>query len=168
MKKEEKEAPRTILGKPLPVDKKMSIALSNICGIGQILAKTLLKKTNIDEHIKFKDLVNFRYIRLRNYIETRKEFEGSLKKQIINNLQRLQAIKSYRGFRNEKNLPSRGQRTRSNAKTRKRNKEKNINVIKKLEKNKIWKQKKAKSKTKEKTHPTQKSKNQPKLKVKKK
>jgi len=136
---------RIILGKALPQRKKITIALTNVFGIGLISAKNLLKKVNINNNIRFNDLSKNHFIRLSNYIVYCKKFEGPLKRKIRNNLDRLLKIQSYRGLRHQKNLPSRGQRTRTNAKTQKREREKILNIGK-LPKKKPWQKKKNRKK----------------------
>ena len=108
-----------ILGVDIPNDKKIDIALTYLFGIGLTTAKKLLKISKIEEGVRTKDLTDEEIAKLTTAIEKHCVVEGQLRRQISQNIQRLKDINCYRGFRHRKGLPVRGQRTRSNARTRK-------------------------------------------------
>lgn len=107
-----------ILSVEIPNDKRVVISLTYIHGIGRTLSTEILAKANIDENIRVKDLSEEQLATIR---EVAKEYmtEGDLRREVALNIKRLMEIKSYRGSRHRKGLPVRGQRTRSNARTRK-------------------------------------------------
>ncbi len=108
------------LGIDIPDNKRVIIALTYIKGIGRPTAERILKETGIDENIRTHQLTDADFANLRNKIEELKlPVEGELRRIINQNIRRLQEIKSYRGDRHTKGLPARGQRTRSNSRTRK-------------------------------------------------
>lgn len=106
-------------GVDLPNDKRIEIALTYIFGIGRSRANEVLDKAQIDPDKKTHELTSDEVTRLRNLIESEYTIEGELRSQIRRNIQRLKDIECYRGIRHKKGLPVRGQRTRSNARTRK-------------------------------------------------
>ena len=107
-----------IKGIDLPNEKRIEIALTYIYGIGRNLAKTILKDANVDFGKKAKDLDNEEVGRIRDEV-SKHNVEGDLRREINLNIKRLMEIGSYRGLRHRKGLPVRGQRTRTNARTRK-------------------------------------------------
>jgi len=108
-----------IAGVEIPANKRVVISLMYIYGIGKTLSQKVLKEANIDESIRVKNLNEDQLGRINNIIDKHFVVEGALRRQISQNIQRLKDIGSYRGFRHRKGLPVRGQRTRTNARTRK-------------------------------------------------
>ena len=108
-----------IAGVDLPPQKRLWIGLTAIYGIGQSRARAVCAKANVDETKKIKDLTEEEITRLRQVIESEGRVEGDLRKEIQMNIRRLIDIQSYRGLRHRRNLPVRGQRTHTNARTRK-------------------------------------------------
>jgi small subunit ribosomal protein S13 len=108
-----------ISGIDVPNDKHVSIALTYIFGIGRSRAETILKKLNISNSIKAKDLSEEEIVKIREYIENNFTIEGDLRREISQNIKRLIEVNSYRGIRHKRGLPVRGQRTHTNARTRK-------------------------------------------------
>ena len=109
-----------ILGVDLPNDKATHISLRYIYGIGPTNAKEVLERANIDPSIRAKDLTEQQLSQIVHAIQDGKYIiEGDLRREIGMNLKRLQAIKCYRGIRHMRSLPVRGQRTQTNARTRK-------------------------------------------------
>lgn len=106
-----------IAGVDIPENKKIDIALSYIYGIGIPLAKKILKQCKVSETIKAKDLKEEEKIRIRQIIENNYKVEGHLRQEIRDNIKRLKDIRSYRGIRHERRLPTRGQQTRTNSRT---------------------------------------------------
>ncbi len=106
-------------GVDLPNDKRIEIALTYIYGIGRSSANDILDKSQVDPDKKTHELNSDEVTRLRNLIEDEYTIEGELRNQVKRNIQRLKDINCYRGVRHQKGLPVRGQRTRSNARTRK-------------------------------------------------
>ncbi|MFA4830650.1 MAG: 30S ribosomal protein S13 [Patescibacteria group bacterium] len=111
-----------IAGITLPQDKRIVVALTYIYGIGETSAKKILHVANIDQSIRVKDLVQADEDRLRSIVEKQYKTEGDLRREIGSNIKRLKDIKSYRGARHAKRLPSRGQRTKTNSRTTRGNK----------------------------------------------
>ncbi len=107
-----------IAGANIPDNKRMEIALSYLFGIGVSSARKILDETNIPRNKKSKDLTSQELARLREAVEKR-PIEGELQRRIMLNIKRLRDIKSYRGTRHIRGLPARGQRTKTNARTRK-------------------------------------------------
>lgn len=105
-----------ILGINLPENKRMDIALTTLYGIGRPLAKTILKKAKVDFDVKSKDLNVEQENAIRKIIEGYK-IEGDLKREKASNIKRLKDIKAYRGLRHQRGLPTKGQRTKTNART---------------------------------------------------
>ncbi len=110
-----------IAGVNLPNEKRIEAALPYIYGIGLSLSKVILKETKISPDKRTKDLTDAEVNTLREYIEKRWKVEGQLRQQIMGNIKRLKEIGSYRGSRHIKGLPVRGQRTKTNSRTRRGN-----------------------------------------------
>ena len=107
-----------IKGVDIPNDKRIEISLTYIYGIGRNLSKTILNNANVDLNKKAKDLTEDELSRIRKEIENHL-VEGDLRREIALNIKRLQEIGCYRGIRHRKGLPVRGQKTKTNARTRK-------------------------------------------------
>lgn len=118
-----------LVGVNIPDEKRVDIALTYIYGIGRTNVYEILKKASIEVSKRVKDLTDAETIQIQKAIEEIKT-EGELRSDISESIRRLKEIGSYRGMRHTKNLPSRGQRTRSNART-KRGKRVTIGAIKK-------------------------------------
>ncbi|MCR4429141.1 MAG: 30S ribosomal protein S13 [Caldiserica bacterium] len=108
-----------IAGVDLPKEKRIDIALSYIYGIGRPLAAKILSQTPIDPGKRVKDLTESEVNLLRDIISKNCKVEGDLRKEVAQNIRRLIEIGSYRGLRHKRGMPVRGQRTRTNARTRK-------------------------------------------------
>lgn len=115
-----------ILGVDIPNDKRVAISLTYIYGIGRSTAKAILKLANIDENIRVKDLAEQQIADIRRvaleYVTIngdKLQLEGDLRRTVAMNIKRLMEIASYRGIRHRRGLPVRGQRTKTNARTRK-------------------------------------------------
>jgi len=108
-----------ISGVVIPSDKQVQIALTYIYGIGPKFASTILAAAKVQPTTRVKDLTEAEEQRIREVIDTNYTVEGDLQRQVTNNIKRLKDISSYRGLRHKAGLPVRGQRTRTNAKTRK-------------------------------------------------
>ncbi len=108
-----------IAGVDLPKDKRIEIALTYIYGIGRPSANKILEKTQIDRDTKVNKLTEGEVVRLRDILEQEYKVEGDLRREVTTNIKRLMDIGSYRGLRHRKSLPVRGQRTHTNARTRK-------------------------------------------------
>lgn len=108
-----------IAGIELPRTKRVVIGLTYIFGIGRSTSEEILKKANINESIRVKDLTLDQEKILRDIIQNDYIVEGALRTQTTMNIKRLMEIGSYRGLRHKKGLPVRGQRTKTNARTRK-------------------------------------------------
>ncbi|TET53211.1 MAG: 30S ribosomal protein S13 [Actinobacteria bacterium] len=108
-----------ITGIDLPRDKKIEIALTYIFGIGRSTSKKIVKETGLDSNIRVKDLAEGDIVKLRSYIDKEIKVEGDLRRDVSQNIKRLMEIGSYRGVRHRKGLPVRGQRTHTNARSRK-------------------------------------------------
>jgi len=120
-----------IAGVDLPESKRVDVGLTYIYGIGPSNVKLVLKDASVDPSKRIKDLTEDEVGKLQKAVEKFK-VEGDLRQEVEQNIKRLEDIGSYRGLRHRKNLPVRGQRTRSNART-KRGKRKTIGAIKKEE-----------------------------------
>ena len=107
-----------IAGVDIPRDKRVEIALTYIYGIGRTTSQEILEGTQIDPNIRVRDLDENQLARLREFIDRNFKVEGDLRREVNMNIKRLMEIGSYRGLRHRRNLPSRGQRTRTNARTR--------------------------------------------------
>jgi len=119
-----------IAGIDLPNDKRLDIALTYIYGVGRTNVKAILKNANLDGAIRVNKLTDEEANRVAKVIEKGYMVEGDLRQQIAGNIKRLREIGTYRGMRHARNLPARGQRTRSNARTR-RGKRLTIGALKK-------------------------------------
>lgn len=108
-----------IAGIDLPREKKIEFALPYIFGIGRTTSKQILKEANIDPNTRTKDLTDDEIVRLQRIIAQNYKVEGDLRREIGQNVKRLMDIGCYRGLRHRRGLPCRGQRTRTNARTRK-------------------------------------------------
>jgi small subunit ribosomal protein S13 len=108
-----------IAGVDLPRDKKVEIGLTYIFGVGRATARTILDKTGVDGAVRVRDLSDADINRLRQAIEKDHRVEGALRTEIAMNIKRLMDTGSYRGIRHRRGLPVRGQRTHTNARTKK-------------------------------------------------
>ena len=109
-----------LLGVEIPADKRVEASLTYIYGIGPTTAKRILDQTNIDPNLRAKNLTPQQINDIIHTITDNKLLiEGDLRRELQSNLKRLQAINSYRGIRHRRGLPVRGQRTSTNARTRK-------------------------------------------------
>jgi small subunit ribosomal protein S13 len=107
-----------VAGINLPKEKRIEVALTAITGIGKSISISILSKLGIDVNIKVKDLSEDDVNKLRDEV-AKFTLEGDLRRKVAMDIKRLQEIGSYRGFRHKKGLPVRGQRTRTNCRTRK-------------------------------------------------
>jgi len=108
-----------IAGVDLPRDKKVEIGLTYIYGIGRHAAQEIVQKTGIDATLRIRDLTDADVNKIRGVIEREHKVEGALRTEIAMNIKRLMDIGSYRGIRHRRGLPVRGQRTHTNARTKK-------------------------------------------------
>lgn len=108
-----------IAGVDLPQNKRVEIGLTSIFGIGRSLSNSILEQANVSSDTRVRDLTEEETNRIRTIIEQRYEVEGDLKKRISMDIKRLMDIGSYRGIRHRRSLPVHGQRTHTNARTRK-------------------------------------------------
>ncbi len=108
-----------IAGVDLPKTKKVLFGLQYIYGIGEFTAATILEKTKISPDKKVADLTDEEIAEIRSLITAEYKVEGALRSEVQQNIKRLMDIGSYRGIRHRKSLPARGQRTRTNSRTRK-------------------------------------------------
>jgi len=108
-----------IAGVDLPRDKRLHTALTYIYGIGSTTSQRVLAESGVDAETRVRDLTEDEVTRLRDYIERNLRVEGDLRRLVQANIQRLIEIGCYRGIRHRRGLPVRGQRTRTNARTRK-------------------------------------------------
>ncbi len=108
-----------IAGVDLPKDKRIEIGLTYIYGIGRPSANKILEKANINKDTRVSQLTEAEVVRLREILEQEYKVEGDLRREVVTNIKRLMDIGSYRGLRHRKSLPVRGQRTHTNARTRK-------------------------------------------------
>jgi small subunit ribosomal protein S13 len=107
-----------ISGVDLPRDKRVQIGLTYIFGIGRSRSDQILQATNVNPDTRVKDLTESDVTRIREYIDREFKVEGDLRREVTMNIKRLTEIGSYRGQRHRRNLPVRGQRTRTNARTK--------------------------------------------------
>jgi small subunit ribosomal protein S13 len=107
-----------IAGVDLPRDKRVEVALTYIYGIGRTTSRDILSKTDVDPDTRVKDLAEAEVSRLREVIGRDYRVEGDLRREVTMNIKRLQEIGCYRGIRHRRNLPVRGQRTRTNARSK--------------------------------------------------
>ncbi|MFM8447992.1 MAG: 30S ribosomal protein S13 [Candidatus Nanopelagicaceae bacterium] len=108
-----------LVGVDLPREKRLEVALTYIFGMGLTRSKETLKATGISGDIRVKDLQEPELAKLREYIEANYKIEGDLRREIAGDIRRKVEIQSYQGIRHRKGLPVRGQRTHTNARTRK-------------------------------------------------
>ncbi len=108
-----------IAGVDLPREKRVEIGLTYIFGIGRTKSNEILAKTGVNPDTRVKDLTEEEVIKLREVIDKEYKVEGDLRREQALNIKRLMEINCYRGIRHKKNLPVRGQRTKTNARTRK-------------------------------------------------
>jgi len=108
-----------IAGVDIPDNKRVEIALTYIYGVGRTLAQKILTKAGVDWNKKTKDLTEEELTRLRHIVEREHKVEGDLRREVTSNIKRLMDMGCYRGLRHRMGLPVRGQKTRSNARTRK-------------------------------------------------
>ena len=108
-----------IAGIDIPKEKHIVISLTYLYGIGRPLAQKLLKSLSIEEARKTKDLTEEEVVKIRTFIDNNYKVEGDLRREVTLNIKRLIEINSYRGIRHKRGLPVRGQRTHTNARTRK-------------------------------------------------
>jgi small subunit ribosomal protein S13 len=108
-----------IAGVDLPKNKRSEIGLTYIYGIGRATSKKILEKAGIDVNKKIGDLTDDEVSKIRTIIQTEYKTEGAMRSEMQMNIKRLMDIGSYRGLRHRKGLPVRGQRTRTNSRTRK-------------------------------------------------
>ncbi|MCK4532297.1 30S ribosomal protein S13 [bacterium] len=110
-----------ISGVDLPRDKRVEVGITYIYGIGRMLALHILKVLEIDPDTRVKNLTEAEISKLNNFIQDNIKVEGDLRREVHQNIRRLIEIRSYRGLRHRRNLPLRGQRTRTNARTKRGN-----------------------------------------------
>ena len=108
-----------IAGVDLPANKRVEIGLTYIYGIGRSRARDLLDKARVDDGVRVKDLSEDEILRIQRVIQDEGKVEGDLRKEVAMNIKRLIEIGSYRGIRHRRGLPVRGQRTHTNARSRK-------------------------------------------------
>jgi small subunit ribosomal protein S13 len=107
-----------IAGVDIPREKRVEVSLTYIFGIGLPTSQRILTQTNINPDTRVRDLTEDQVNRLRELIDRRYKVEGDLRREVALNVKRLQEIGSYRGLRHRRNLPVRGQRTKTNARQR--------------------------------------------------
>ena len=108
-----------LAGVDIPRDKRVVIALTYIYGVGRTRSNEILKATEIDENVRVKDLTDDQLVALRDYIEGNYKVEGDLRREVTADIRRKVEIGSYEGIRHRRGLPVLGQRTKTNARTRK-------------------------------------------------
>ena len=108
-----------IAGVDLPREKRVEAGLTYIYGVGPTVAKQILAETEVNPDTRVKDLTEAEVGKLREYIEKNVKVEGDLRREVSMNIKRLVEIGCYRGVRHRRNLPVRGQKTKTNARTRK-------------------------------------------------
>jgi small subunit ribosomal protein S13 len=108
-----------VAGVDLPREKRVEIGLTYVYGIGRSAARKILKETGIDPNTRVRDLTEGEAGTIRTYVDQNLEVEGDLRREVNQNIRRLIDIGSYRGIRHRRNLPVRGQRTKTNARQRK-------------------------------------------------
>ncbi len=108
-----------IVGVDIPKEKRIEAALPYIYGIGPYLAKEVLKQANIDGNMRAKELTDEEIARLTTIIQNNYIVEGDLRREVHQNIKRMTDLGNYRGLRHRRGLPVRGQRTKTNARTRK-------------------------------------------------
>ncbi len=108
-----------IAGVDIPREKRVEVALTYIYGIGDTLAKQVLTSTDVDPNTRVRELTDEEVTRLRNYIDNSLRVEGDLRRDVAQDVKRKQEINCYQGIRHRRGLPVHGQRTHTNARTRK-------------------------------------------------
>jgi small subunit ribosomal protein S13 len=108
-----------IAGVDLPRNERLEISLTRIFGVGRTLSRKILQDTGVDPNKKTRDLTDDEGVKLRNALDNDYKVEGDLRREVSMHIKRLQDIGSYRGLRHRARLPVRGQRTSTNARTRK-------------------------------------------------
>ena len=108
-----------LVGVDLPRDKRMEVALTYIFGIGRTRALETLQQTGVSPDLRVRDLGDEDLVKLRDWIETNYQIEGDLRREVQSDIRRKVEIGSYQGIRHRRHLPVRGQRTHTNARTRK-------------------------------------------------
>jgi small subunit ribosomal protein S13 len=108
-----------LAGVDIPRDKRVEIALTYIYGVGRTRSVQVLDETKIDKNIRVKDLTDDQLIALRDYIDTNLKVEGDLRREVQADIRRKVELGSYQGIRHRRGLPVHGQRTKTNARTRK-------------------------------------------------
>lgn len=108
-----------IVGIDIPKEKRIDVALTYIYGLGRTLARQVLDKAGVKAHVRAKDLSEEEVSKITNVIQKEVKFEGMLRREVAMNIKRLMDIGTWRGQRHKRGLPVRGQRTRTNARTRK-------------------------------------------------
>lgn len=108
-----------LVGVDLPRDKRMEVALTYIFGIGRTRSNEILAATGIDRDLRTRDLTEEQLIHLRDYIEANLKVEGDLRREVQADIRRKSEIGCYQGLRHRRGMPVRGQRTKTNARTRK-------------------------------------------------
>lgn len=106
-----------IAGISLPQNKRLEVALTYIYGVGPSKARAVLRETGVSPDVRVKDLKETEANKLREVIEKQYKVEGELRREVLSNIKRLKEIGAYRGLRHVKNLPVRGQRTKTNSRT---------------------------------------------------
>jgi small subunit ribosomal protein S13 len=120
-----------IAGVDIPNEKHVNISLTYIFGVGRTTAEKLLDSLSIKKDTKTKDLTEEEVVKIREYLESNLKIEGDLRRDVSQNIKRLIEINSYRGIMHRRGLPVRGQRTHTNARTRKGRK-KSVGIRKKI------------------------------------
>lgn len=108
-----------VAGVDLPREKRTEVGLTYIFGVGRSTAKKICRESDVDPNTKVRDLAEGEVARIRTYVDQNVEVEGDLRRETNQNIRRLMDIGSYRGIRHRRNLPVRGQRTKTNARQRK-------------------------------------------------
>ena len=108
-----------ISGIDLPKAKRVEIGLTYIYGVGRNISNDILSKTKIDKNVRVRDLNDDQVNKIRTIIEKEYQVEGDLRREVSLNIKRLMDLGNYRGLRHRKHMPVRGQRTKTNARTRK-------------------------------------------------
>jgi small subunit ribosomal protein S13 len=108
-----------LIGVDLPRDKRVEVALTYIYGVGRTRAQQTLKATGVNPDLRVKDLGDEELVKLRDYLEGNYKLEGDLRREVAADIRRKVEIGSYEGLRHRRGLPVRGQRTKTNARTRK-------------------------------------------------
>ncbi len=121
-----------ILGVDIPKEKRIDVSLRYLYGVGETMSSAILKEAGIEPAKRAKDLSEEEISRITAVLQKGARVEGDLRREISQNIKRLMDIGSYRGMRHKKSLPVRGQRTRTNARTRK-GPRKNVGIIKAAE-----------------------------------